>query len=41
VAAEQADITTVNDNALASKTFDFGTGTPREKSGTLPHAAPA
>jgi hypothetical protein len=39
LAAEQADITTVNDNALARKTFDFGTGTPREKSGKLPHAA--
>jgi hypothetical protein len=37
--AEQADITTVNDNALARKTFDFGTGTPRENRERFPHAA--
>jgi hypothetical protein len=30
VAAEHADNTTASDNALAKKTFDFGTGTPRE-----------
>ena len=37
--AEQADITTVNDNALARKTFDFGTRTPRENRERFPHAA--
>jgi hypothetical protein len=39
LAAEHADITTVNDNALARKTFDFGTGTPREnrESSPTPH----
>jgi hypothetical protein len=46
LAAEHADITTVNDNALATKTFDFGTGTPRENGKAPPRririvAAPA
>ena len=36
LAAEQADITMVNDNALARKTFDFGTGTPRENRESSP-----